>query len=117
MIHRILRLVFLVCLPEVKVSDGRCQPHGRGLRNYLTYFFVYSARRQGRACARARIVPGTPVGHAPVRSQVFERRWPPGPVAVLSSDGLAAYDRLVGFTSGRRDMGLRDQLVFHVIRL
>ena len=51
------------------------------VRNYFAYFFVYSARCV-RACARARTVPGTPVGRMPVRSQVFERRLPPGPVAI-----------------------------------
>ena len=77
-------------------GSGRCQPHGRGLRNYLTYFFVYSVRWV-RTCARARLDPGTPVGHAPVRSEVFERRWPPGPVAIEGSDGLAVYDRMDGW--------------------
>ena len=81
---------------EVCQGFGRCQPHGRGLRNYLTYFFVYSVRWV-RTCARARTDPGTPVGHAPVRSDVFERRWPPGPVAILGSDGLAVYDRTDGW--------------------
>ena len=47
-----------------------------------------------RACARARTVPGTPVGRMPVRSQVFERRLPPGPVAILVLTGLAV-DALV----------------------
>ncbi len=55
-------------------------------RNYLTYFSVYSARLV-RACARARTVPGTPVGRMPLRSQVFERRLPPGPVAIFT-DGV-----------------------------
>ena len=31
------------------------------VRNYFAYFFVYSARCV-HACARARTVPGTPVG-------------------------------------------------------
>ena len=56
-------------------------------RNYLTYFSVYSARLV-RACARARTVPGTPVGRMPLRSEVFERRLPPGRLRFLLT-GLA----------------------------
>ena len=43
------------------------------VRNYLTYFFVYSVRRK----THLRAGSDRPGGHqraAPVRSQVFERR-------------------------------------------
>ena len=54
-------------------------------RNYFTYFFVYSARRfvPARGLRQSR---GHQWGDA-VYSQVFERRLPPGPVAIFT-DGV-----------------------------
>ena len=61
-------------------------------RNYFTYFFVYSARHfvPARGLGQSR---GHQWGEA-VYSQVFERRLPPGPVAILVLTGLAV-DALV----------------------
>ena len=66
-----------------------------GLRNYLTYF-PCTQHAVRRACARARTVPGTPVGRMPVRSQVFERRLPPGPVAIFT-DGVGRRSEILPF--------------------
>ena len=62
-------------------------------RNYFTYFSVYSARcsdAPARGLGQSR---GHQWGEA-VYSQVFERRLPPGPVAILVLTGLAV-DALV----------------------
>ena len=56
-------------------------------RNYFTYFFVYSARccdAPARGLGQSR---GHQWGEA-VYSQVFERRLPPGPVAILKLTGV-----------------------------
>ena len=71
--------------------------YGRMARNYLTYFFVYSVRRVRANLRAGSGCPGVSSGAAPVRSQVFERLWPPGPVAILGLTGLAVNDRRVGW--------------------
>lgn len=65
----------------------RCQHTAGWARNYLTYFSVYSVRRRTHLRAGSDS-PGDTSGAMPVRSQVFERRLPPGPVAILGTDGV-----------------------------
>ena len=55
------------------------------VRNYCTYFSVYSVRCVARLRAGSDS-PGDTSVAIPVRSQVFERRWPPGPVAIFKTD-------------------------------
>ena len=61
--------------------------YGRGARNYFTYFFVYSARCSDAPARGLRQSRGHQWGEA-VYSYVFERRLPPGPVAILVTDGV-----------------------------
>ncbi len=67
-----------------RISDGTA---GLGTQLFCLLFRVL-----GTLCARLRAgsdSPGDTSGAAPVRSQVFERRLPPGPVAILKLTGLA----------------------------
>ena len=58
----------------------------------VTQLFDLLFRVLGTLCAYLRAGwdgPGDTSGAMPVRSQVFERRLPPGPVAILKLTGLA----------------------------
>ena len=66
----------------------RCQHTAGWVRNYLTYFFVYSARC-GAYLRAGSDSPEDTSGAMPVRSEVFERRLPPGRVVILELTGLA----------------------------
>ena len=93
-----LGLGFLVCLPEVRVSDGRCQTHGRGF-----YARVYP--RQVSGLHHRTQATRSPVTAARVGTSPFRHRAEVGLAEHLRFLLTGRYDRLVGFTSGRRDMG------------
>ena len=85
-------------LPEVGWPGfGRCQHTAGWHATICPYFFVYSVRRVRANLRAGSGCPGVSSVAGPVRSQVFKRLWPPGPVAILGLTGLAVNDRRVGW--------------------